>query len=143
MRVKSAVDRRLTIIFWVALFIIVTAIIIAPAEKRLIIGVIGVPCLILITSIFWGTYYELRDTYLYVRSGPFTQSIDYDQIKSLRPIEDSQFTMALSSQRIEIKQRGKGTMVGTTLISPIDRLSFLNELTKRCYHLDKQPKSAG
>jgi hypothetical protein len=124
-----------------ALLIIFAAIIVAPAEKRLIIAVIGVPCLILITSIFWGTYYELRDTYLYVRSGPFTQKIDYDQIKSLRPVEDSQFTMALSSQRIEIKQRGKGTMVGTTLISPVDRLSFLDELTKRCYHLDK-PKSA-
>jgi hypothetical protein len=137
MRVKSAVDRRLKIVFWTALVIIVGAIIIAPTEKKLIISVIGVPCLILITSIFWGTYYELRETYLYCRSGPFTQKIDYDKIKSLRAVEDSQFTMALSSQRIEIKQRDKGTMVGTTLISPVDRESFLAEFTSRCYHLDK------
>jgi hypothetical protein len=40
--------------------------------------------------------------------------------------------MALSKNRIEIKQIGKGFILGTTYISPENRDEFLAELKSRC-----------
>jgi hypothetical protein len=46
--------------------------------------------------------------------------------------------MALSSQRIEIKQRGRGFFTCTTYISPVDRERFIELLKSRCDDLEPQ-----
>jgi hypothetical protein len=59
------------------------------------------------------------------------------QIRSLRLSENMLSSMALSRQRIEIRQHGKGYIMGTTMISPVEREWFLEELRQRCPNLEK------
>jgi len=44
--------------------------------------------------------------------------------------------MALSRNRIEIKQIGKGFILETTYISPENREEFLAELKSLCKHIE-------
>jgi hypothetical protein len=81
-------------------------------------------------------YYELRDDYLYCRSGPFFEKIAYERIKSVRLYHSHLSSLALSAQQIEIRQHNKSYITGTTLISPENREEFLEELRSRCQNLD-------
>ena len=107
-----------------------------PAEEKLLSLAVGIPALIFMVWIYFGTYYELRETYLFCRSGPFTEKIPYERIRSLRLCTSILASMALSVQRIEISQHGKGFVLGTTYISPADREIFLRELALRCPNLE-------
>jgi hypothetical protein len=46
-------------------------------------------------------------------------------------------SMALSLDRNEIKQHGKGFVIGTTYISPESREQFMSELISRCKNLEQ------
>lgn len=96
------------------------------------------PIMIFLLWIYFGTWYELRDNYLYSQSGPFRERIAYDKIKTLKLTSNMLSSMALSRQRIEIRQHGKGYFTGTTMISPINREDFLSELQKRCANLEME-----
>jgi hypothetical protein len=115
----------------------VGTIITVPSNETLIAYAIGLPSLIFILWIYWGTYYELRQNYLYCRSGPFFEKIPYEKIASLRLCQSILASMALSTQRIEIRQHGKGYILGTSYISPLKREEFLQELTQRCKNLSE------
>lgn len=93
--------------------------------------------LIFLLWIYFGTYYEFREEYLFCKSGPFFENIKYDNIKSIKLTQNLFSSMALSSKRIEIRQHGKGYILGTTFISPMNRQEFINELIKRCKNLEK------
>lgn len=93
--------------------------------------------LALITDVFLGsiyfmTYYQFEKTYLYIRSGPFVEKIAYENIKSIRKVKNYASSMALSSQRIEIRQYDKSYILGTTMISPIQRDAFYAYLAQKC-----------
>lgn len=131
-RVKSAVDPWVSVTFVAVLAILVAGIVSSPKEALLF----GVAATALVGGfllwVYFGTYYELRDEYLYCRCGPFAEKIPYDRIKSLRLCRNLYSSMALSLDRIEIRQRGKGFVTGTTMISPPDRERFLQQLRARC-----------
>ncbi len=97
---------------------------------------IGLPVIVLLLWIYYGTYYELRDEYLYCRCGPFLEKITYPKIKSVKLSRNLLSSMALSLDRIEVKQHGKGFLLGTTYISPENREQFMSELISRCKNLD-------
>jgi len=80
--------------------------------------------------------YELRDEYLFCKSGPFFEKIKYENIKSIKLSQNMLSSMALSRERIEIRQHGKSYIRGTTFISPIDREEFVLELKGRCDKLE-------
>jgi uncharacterized membrane protein YobD (UPF0266 family) len=98
--------------------------------------IIAIPVTAFLLWIYFGTYYEFRNEYLYCRSGPFFEKIPYDKIKSVKLCENMLSSMALSSKRLEISQHGKGYITGTTMISPVNRDDFLSELKKRCRYLE-------
>ncbi len=98
---------------------------------------IGLPVIALLLWIYFGTYYELRDEYLYCRCGPFSEKITYPKIKSVKLSRNMLSSMALSLDRIEVKQHGKGYVLGTTYISPENREQFMNELISRCKNLNQ------
>lgn len=136
MRVKSAVDWWLALLIWGAVLLMVVTTVTAPPEERLLAIAIGIPVILFVVWIYFGTYYELRETYLYSRSGPFSEKIPYENIKSVRLCISILASMALSIKRIEIRQHGKGYVLCTTYISPLNREEFLRELTSRCPNLD-------
>jgi uncharacterized membrane protein YobD (UPF0266 family) len=136
MRIKSAVDLWYNILIWITAVILIISIIIIPQNQRLIGSAAVFPILIFLFWIYFGTYYELQDSYLYCKSGPFFEKILYDKIRSVRLSENMLSSMALSRKRIEIRQHGKGYLTGTTLISPENREEFLTELVKKCKNID-------
>lgn len=136
MRVKSAVDLWFNILIWITAAILIISIIIIPQNERIIGLAVIFPILTLLIWIYFRTYYEFRQNYLYCKSGPIFEKIAYDKIKSVKFSENMLSSMALSRKRIEIRQHGKGYITGTTLISPINREEFLEELVKRCKNIE-------
>lgn len=137
MRYPSAKDKwvKVTILGLVA--ILIGSGFIVPSELVLVMFIV-VPGVLFLAWIYFGTYYEFRDDYLLCRSGPFSEKIRYDNIKSLRLVNNFFSSMALSRNRIEIKQFGKGFILGTTYISPVNREEFLADLKSRCKNLEEE-----
>ena len=78
-------------------------------------------------SVFRQTYYELTNTTLHVRCGPFWRAIPLSEIRAATPTRNPLASMALSLDRIAIKTRqGRGV-----LISPRDKSGFLAALAQR------------
>lgn len=142
MRVKSSVDKWFIAIVFAVIAIMIAADVLLALTTRFTLFelVIGCAAALLVSAfllwLLFGTYYEIRDDNLYCRSGPFTEKIKYDSIKYLGLSENFLSSMALSSQRIEIRQHGKSYIRGTTMISPAGREIFLAQLKSRCLHLD-------
>ena len=135
MREKSKIDLWVSIVIWAAILFLASTIIILQDDK--IIGYsVGIPLVIFLMWIYFGTYFEFREDYLYCRCGPFFEKIPYSKIKSVRLSQNFLSSMALSSKRIEIKQHGRGYITGTTFISPENREEFMRELIRRCKNLD-------
>lgn len=84
---------------------------------------------------YFSSYYEFRDDYLYCRSGPFVEKIVYDKIKSVKLSQNMLSSMALSWKRIEIRQHDKGYITGTTYVSPENREMFITELINCCKNI--------
>lgn len=135
MRVKSKIDLWVGIVIW-SVIVIVAGTMTMLNDQTAISYVIGLPVIAFLLWIYNSTYYELRDEYLYCRSGPFTEKIAYAKIKSVKLSRNMLSSMALSGDRIEIKQHGKGYLLGTTYISPENREQFMSELISRCKNLD-------
>jgi len=135
MRVKSKIDLWVSIVIWSIIAIIVGTMTMLDDQTAISYS-IGLPVIALLLWIYYGTYYELRDEYLYCRSGPFTERIAYSKIKSLKLSRNMLSSMALSGDRIEIRQHGKGYLLGTTFISPENREQFMSELSSRCKNLN-------
>lgn len=109
---------------------------VVPQNGKTIGYAVGVPMICFVLWIYFGTYYEFRDEYLYCRSGPFVEKIVYDKIKSVKLSQNMLSSMALSTKRIEIRQHGKGYITGTTYISPVNREEFMMELIRRCKNIE-------
>jgi uncharacterized membrane protein YdbT with pleckstrin-like domain len=136
MRCKSAVDLWITILFIITLSVIYISLFMVPGEEIFAGLAVALSVTAFLLWIYFGTYYELRDEYLYCRSGPFFEKIPYDRIKSIRPCRNMLSSMALSLNRLEIRQHGRGYITGTTLISPVNPEEFMKLLKERCRHIE-------
>ncbi len=136
MKIKAKKDNWINIGFLFMIAVLISSVMIVERNERLILAILVIPCIGLLLWIYFGTYYELRDEVLFCKSGPFYEKIRYDSIKSIKLCENFMSSMALSRQRIEIKQHKKNYVLGTTYISPVDRENFMIELKYRCHHCD-------
>lgn len=135
-KVKSKVDLWFKIVIFLTISLMIWCMFLVKGFDQLILlFIFGFITIFLLSFLFY-TYYELREEYIYVREGMLWWKIKYDNIKSLKLAENLYSSSALSRKRIEIKEKGKGFIAGTTYISPINREKFLEELKKRCYKLD-------
>ena len=128
MRVKSEIDLFISVLIWSTIFIMLGSIAIVPQNERVIAAVITFPMIVVILWIYFGTYYEFQDKYLYCKSGPFFERIAYEKIKSVKSSRNLLSSMGLSTKRIDIRQHGKSYITGTTYISPVNREEFMQEL---------------
>lgn len=132
MMVKSKIDYWINILIWRTVLIILVSMMILPENEKIFGYVVVFPMSTFMLWIYFGTYYEFREEYLYCRSGPFAEKIAYGKIKSVKFSQNLLSSMALSRKRIEIRQHGKGYITGTTYISPVSREEFMIELISRC-----------
>ena len=137
MRIQSEIDGRYTLLMGCTALILCVSVFFVSGWESYLLLLIVIPIVCFLSWIYFGTYYMLCDTYLYCRSGPFVEKINYESIKSIKLCQNLYSSMALSSKRIEIKQHGKGYFTGTTYISPIQRERFLHELSKQCTRLEQ------
>ncbi|NLW17685.1 MAG: PH domain-containing protein [Firmicutes bacterium] len=135
MRIRSAVDWWLGLLIWLTIAMLLSMLAIAPAGERVRVLLLSLPALVFMLWIYFGTYYELKDAYLYCRSGPFVARIPYDAIKSIRLSRNPLSSMALSLNRIEIIYTSSSIFGGLIYISPPDREWFIQQLEQRCSRL--------
>ncbi|MEI7667863.1 MAG: PH domain-containing protein [Erysipelotrichaceae bacterium] len=140
-RIKVKRDVWVTLAMFSILAVFIMSIIIVPSNERLIVILLVIPVSIFLGSIYFWTYYVFKENVLVCQNGPFREKISYDKIKSLKLCKNFMSSMALSRERIEIRQHGKGYITGTTYISPVDREQFIIELKQRCTNLDDQNQS--
>ena len=135
MRYAAKKTGLINVFIWGVVAILIAAVIVTPTEQKLIVAIIMLPVLAFILSIYFNTYYEFREVYLYARSGPFSEKIFYENIYAVRLCKNYLSSMALSRERIEIKH-GKYYITGTTLISPVNREKFYERLIARCPNIE-------
>lgn len=135
-RIPVKRDVWITLGFLFIFAVFVMSVLIVPDNERWYLYLLIIPVTLFLVWLYLGTFYVFEDNYLVCQSGPFREEIYYNKIKSLRLCENFLSSMALSRERIEIKQHDKGYITGTTYISPVDREQFLAKLKQRCRNLD-------
>ncbi|NLA86501.1 MAG: PH domain-containing protein [Clostridiales bacterium] len=140
MRIKSAVDFRNEALILSAVALILTGALYLTASmgfsaQLAIIGYVSAAAASAFLLWFlFGTYYELREDYMYCRCGPFAEAVRYDDIICLRLSKNTGSSLALSSKRIEVWQYSDG-VVSELMISPKNRVLFIARLKARCRYL--------
>ncbi len=136
-KVKAKIDLWVSIALWGSCLIIIASGFSLEKDELTFYLLTTLPVVVMIGWIMLGSYYELREDVLFIKLGPFFSKIAYENIKSLRLTRNWLSSMALSIDRIEIIQYKKRFYSGMTMISPVNREAFLEELKMRCYNLEK------
>ncbi|MBS3991024.1 MAG: PH domain-containing protein [Erysipelothrix sp.] len=132
MKHYSKVDAWVGILIIGVIGITLFTVLIIPPEEQWIGLIVFIPTSVFMLSFLLNTYYVFEDEYLLCMLGFFPQKIRYDNIKSIKKVRNMLSSAALSSDRIEIKEKNKNYFVGTTYISPKDKDDFFEELRTRC-----------
>ncbi|WP_313079414.1 PH domain-containing protein [Pulveribacter sp.] len=98
------------------------------------VGVLGtvlsIATIALLAWIWRGTYYEMDNEQLLVRSGPFRWRIPLAQMRGVSPSRSLLSSPALSLDRLRIDY-GRARSI---LVSPQDTEGFVRALRQRCPH---------
>jgi hypothetical protein len=129
-------DLWIVLVMLGSVFMFVPLIPFVPEDERWILYISMAVMAVIILPFFYG-YVELSDEYLRVRLGIFRQTIYYKDIKSVRLCTNFLSSLAMTSQRIEIKVHGKGYVRGTTFIGPKEREEVYQELLYRCPNIEQ------
>lgn len=135
MKVYSKIDFWFLATITFTIVISVVSGLFIPSNEVWIYLLFVLPMIFLLLWITFKTYYQLTETHLICKSGPFKEKIAYEQIASLALKENFLSSMALSTKRIEIKRHKGNVFTKTTYISPVDREQFLDELQYYCKNL--------
>ena len=124
-------DSWLAIVLWVGALSCVAGgvyIILAAGSTMFSVGllIILLGTAFLILWILYGTNYTLFDQVLDIRSGPFKFRVPLEEVTSVEPSQDPISSPACSLDRLLIRYGRR-----QILISPKDRLEFLDELARR------------
>jgi len=133
-------DRWLEVVVWTTLLVSSSAGLVGFASRAgpRILAVPLTLCLVTPALLFWlfyGTNYALLPDELLVRSGPFRFHVPLAEITSVVPSRSPISSPACSLDRLEIRYRGDRSRI---LISPEDKVSFLEALLKRCDQLERR-----
>jgi len=132
MKHYSKVDFWLFLIIWFSIALSVFSFFMIPDSDRLIGYIVLLPVIVFLLSMLYNTYYIFEEQYLKCVVGGFPQKIYYENIKSIKKTRNLLSSAALSVDRIEIKEKYKGFIRGTTYISPKEKDEFFEELKIRC-----------
>ena len=104
-------------------------------------AIIGMVVSFLILITYTNTYYTLKAKTLFIRSGPFTDDIRYQQIEKIEKVRGLVIGAALARDRLRLycgkKKNGRPNIVH---ISPQRPDEFLKKLLKNAPHIDVTDK---
>ena len=131
MKFNSKKDLWLGLLLWIPMLIGVLAVLLTPGYMSKIIFSLVI---ILVAWIWFGTEYYVGDGLLKTKCGPFKETIKIESIRSIKKTRTPLSSAALSMDRLEVKH-GK---YGYTIISPIDKQVFIDEIKKYNDNIDIQ-----
>lgn len=137
MKFKAKVDTWIKLVLWLCVVGTLPLVFTVPENELWIMFVVLIPIDGLLLWILYSSHYELTQDYIRIVVGPFRQKIYYDKIKSYKEVKSWLSSMALTSDRIEIRVHNKSYLTGTTHIGPVDKMRFMDELRRRCHNLEK------
>ena len=131
-RFPSKRDRWLVVVLWGATLALVYASIDVatsptPAMFKALFLLICIPSAVLLPWILYGTSYALTEEALLIRCGPFRNRVLVSAIQEVTPSRNPMSSPACSLDRLHIKYRGSRLGI---LVSPLDKRSFLQDLTR-------------
>lgn len=100
----------------------------ALLNKPNIITLIGILVVIFCSWILFGTYYEFKEDYLLIKSGPFKEKLLYDEINKINFTKSLASSSALSTDRIELICNGRFG----GYVSPRNKNEFVEILKSKC-----------
>ncbi len=103
-----------------------------PLPQRVLVLGISVVVVAFVLSLLYGISYTIQDQELLIRAGPFRQRIPLADIDRVRPSRNPLSSPAASLDRLLIQWNDERKRV---LISPVDKIEFMNALDSRCAHL--------
>jgi hypothetical protein len=132
MRHYSKIDLWIQLLIWGTILVCVFPLWVVEPNEQWIVLMILVPTALLMLLLLYNTYYVFEEEYLKCVVGFYAQKIRYENIKSLKKTRNFLSSAALSADRIEIKEKNKGYIMGTTYISPKNKDEFFEELRQYC-----------
>ena len=93
-----------------------------------LITLINIIVVIFCSWILFGTYYEFKENYLLIKSGPFKEKILYDEIKKINFKKTVIASSALSTDRVELICHGRFG----GYVSPRHKYEFVEILKSKC-----------
>lgn len=132
MKHYSKVDSWLVVVIIATTLISFYSIWSIPSNEQWIGYIIFLPTIVFLGLFLLNTYYVFEEEHLLCMIGIFPKKIRYENIKSIKKVKNILSSAALSSDRIEIKEKNKNYFTGTTYISPKDKDDFYEELKMRC-----------
>ncbi len=136
MKYNMKIDLWIKLLFYGSIGLLVGPLLAIPGDEMVFYILIVLPTVGMILWLMHGSYYQLRDDDLYMRIGPFFSKVPYGNIKSVSLSKNWSSSWAMSMKRIFIVVHEKTVFKGDVQISPIDRMEFMDELTRRCRNLD-------
>ncbi len=141
MRFEVKKDLWMTVLAWLPMLLALAILLITPFEELtiylIIIGAIIIT-LLFMAWVWFFSYYELRDNELYVCFGPIRERIAYEKITMIKETRNFLSSAALSLDRLAIYKNGRLK----TLISPLDKTAFLDQIKVFIPHVEIQLKSS-
>lgn len=128
----SKIDLWVHALIWVVIGVSAFSMFMIPVEEMWIGAIVFLPTVVFMLLLLYNTYYVFEDDYLKCVLGGIPQKIYYRNIKSIRKTNNFLSSAALSADRIEIREKNKGYIRGTTFISPHNKDEFFDELRQRC-----------
>ena len=132
MKHYSKIDLWIHALIWGTIVISAIPILTISTNEITLVLTIFVPVIVVMMLLLYNTYYVFEENHLKCVVGGWTQKIYYNNIKSLKKTRNFLSSAALSADRIEIKERNKGFIRGTTYISPKNKDEFFEELVQYC-----------
>ncbi len=132
MRFSSKIDLWLWVLMTLTVAVCAAAIVMMGLNGSVSAAFAGMAvCAVVLALPVWvvlRTYYELVESDLLIRSGPFRWCVPLDQIRTVAASRNLASAPALSINRLLIAY-GQDDAI---LISPRDKLPFIEELRRQC-----------
>ncbi len=140
MRFEVKKDLWITLLAWLPMLVSLAVLLVSPFDDVIVYLIIVAALIITILFMAWVwffSYYELRETELYVCFGPIREKIAYQDITKIKETRNFLSSAALSLDRIAIYKNGRLK----TLISPLDKAEFVSQIKVFIPHVEVQLKS--
>lgn len=134
---RSKRDLWIVVLIWAGMLMVVFAAVAqfrgdAPLVQRALILGVSIIVVAFVLSMLYSIRYVLDDERLRVNCGPIRYSIPLSAIDHVKPSRNPLSSPAASLDRLLIKWDGGRKRI---LISPENKMAFMEDLKKRCAHL--------